>query len=452
MRPSPVDLRAEPDWNDHQQVDLALRIASGAWGGRARLLLRAPAAQLAQARALSLALLRRRFPLGALDQLPVAVLPLEVPPPASALPLALRPGAPGLADPAAVAAALPPAAPPGFVSEAGIDGAPNPQISVLVATFGRPIALVGLLDALAAQQGRGGAPSPDFEVILVDDGTAPPIHAQLELARWALPLRLLRQENAGPAAARNLGLAWVRAPIVLLLNDDAVPSPTLVADHLTAHAAAPVPAMQMGTFTLIPSRRRDQFAALVESTRLLFPQPLLPPGRCPGQVLCSGNASLPTAPLRAVGGFDPAIRAPGGEDTELGRRLEQVEGLGLVYDPGLVCGHDHLLSCAGLAARKRHLGRTVVYLAERFGDLGMLLPGGPPVDELFDLRLERGIKRLNLDMDAVADTLDAACAAERETGSAPIPAARFGALVDDLSEAAYLGGLLEGRRARAARR
>ena len=55
-------------------------------------------------------------------------------------------------------------------------------------------------------------------------------------------------------------------------------------------------------------------------------------------------------------------------------------------------------------------------------------------------------------MDAVADTLDAACAAERETGSAPIPAGRFGALVDDLSEAAYLGGLLEGRRARAARR
>jgi hypothetical protein len=82
----------------------------------------------------------------------------------------------------------------------------------------------------------------------------------------------------------------------------------------------------------------------------------------------------------------------------------------------------------------------------------MLLPGGPPVDELFDLRLERAIKRLNLDTDSVAATLDAACAAERETGSTPIPAARFGARVDDLSEAAYLGGLLEGRRARVARR
>lgn len=452
MPPVPLDLRAEPDWNNHQQVDLALRIASGGWGGRARLLLRAPAAQLAQARALTAALLRRRFPLGALDQLPVAILPLEAPAPPAALPLALRPGAPGLADPAAVAAALPSAPPPGLVAEAGMDGAPEPQISVLVATFGRPVALVGLLDALAAQRGRDGAPAPDFEVILVDDGTEPPIHQQLELGRWPLSLRLLRQNNAGPAAARNLGLAWVRAPLVLLLNDDAVPAPTLVADHLAAHAAAPAPAMQMGTFTLIPTRRRDHFAELVETTRLLFPQPLLPPGRCPGQVLCSGNASLPTAPLRAVGGFDPAIRAPGGEDTELGRRLEQVEGVGLVYDPALVCGHDHLLSCAGLAARKRHLGRTVVYLSERFGDLGMLLPGGPPVDELFDLRLERGLKRLNLDVDAVAAELDAACAAERETGIAPIPAARFGALVDDLSEAAYLGGLLEGRRARGQRR
>ena len=452
MPPRVPDLYVQPEWNDVHQVDRALRIASAAWGRRARLLLQAPASTLVQARSLTTALLRRRFPLGALDQLSVGVLPAEAPLPPGALPLALRHGAPGFDCPEALAAVLPRFTPPGLVwSRIDPVDAP-PVISVLIATHGRPRALLGLLDALAAQVGRDGGLPPTFEVLLVDDGSAPPVADGLQNDRWQLPLRLLQQQNAGPAAARNLGLQWARAPLLLLLNDDAVPSPTLLADHVAAHASEAAPTMWMGAFGLVPAQRADRFAALVESTRLLFPQPCLPPGRWPGQVLCSGNASLPTAALRAVGGFDPNIRAPGGEDTELGRRLEQVEGVGLRFDPRLACGHDHHLTCAGLAARKTHLGQTVVYLADRFGDPSMLLPGGPPVDALFDLKLERTLKRLQVDIGALAATLDASCAAERAGGPALIPPARFDALVDDLSEAAYITGLLAGRRARAAAR
>ena len=41
-------------------------------------------------------------------------------------------------------------------------------------------ALLGLLDRLAAQTGRDGGPPPDFEVLLVDDGTDPPALGALD--------------------------------------------------------------------------------------------------------------------------------------------------------------------------------------------------------------------------------------------------------------------------------
>jgi glycosyltransferase involved in cell wall biosynthesis len=59
----------------------------------------------------------------------------------------------------------------------------------------------------------------DFEVVLVDDG------GDDDLAGWASTLRdhrvrVVRQENAGVAAARNLGIAEARGELVAFLDSD----------------------------------------------------------------------------------------------------------------------------------------------------------------------------------------------------------------------------------------
>lgn len=59
----------------------------------------------------------------------------------------------------------------------------------------------------------------DFEVVLVDDG------GDDDLAGWAATLgdervRVVRQDNAGVAAARNLGIAEARGELVALLDSD----------------------------------------------------------------------------------------------------------------------------------------------------------------------------------------------------------------------------------------
>ena len=58
----------------------------------------------------------------------------------------------------------------------------------------------------------------NWEIIVVDDGSEPPV----ELLSDALEerVRLCRQANAGPAAARRLGIAHAKGDIVCFLDDD----------------------------------------------------------------------------------------------------------------------------------------------------------------------------------------------------------------------------------------
>jgi GT2 family glycosyltransferase len=90
-----------------------------------------------------------------------------------------------------------------------------------VPTRDRPIDLERLLRALARQRTERS-----FEVIVVDDGSEPPVDSA---SRDGLPAtRLLRRDGGGPAAARNAGAAAARGTYVLFTDDDTEPAPTWV--------------------------------------------------------------------------------------------------------------------------------------------------------------------------------------------------------------------------------
>jgi GT2 family glycosyltransferase len=90
--------------------------------------------------------------------------------------------------------------------------------SVVIPTKDRPLELMRCLRALAEQQ-----TSTRFEVIVVDDGSSPPIRpAELELLPNA---RLIQSGGVGPAAARNRGIHAAQAPFILFTDDDTAPSP-----------------------------------------------------------------------------------------------------------------------------------------------------------------------------------------------------------------------------------
>lgn len=63
----------------------------------------------------------------------------------------------------------------------------------------------------------------DFEVIVVDDGSPRSIGEMPELQNPSFTLRIFRQENAGPAVARNTGAAQARGEFLAFTDDDCVP-------------------------------------------------------------------------------------------------------------------------------------------------------------------------------------------------------------------------------------
>jgi glycosyltransferase involved in cell wall biosynthesis len=107
----------------------------------------------------------------------------------------------------------------------------TPEVSVVVPTWNRAHLLRESLVSLLGQEGAA------LEVILVDDGSTDGTAALVETLGDDR-IRYLRREHAGIAAARNAGIAAVRAPYVAFHDSDDVALPGRLAvplEHLRAH-------------------------------------------------------------------------------------------------------------------------------------------------------------------------------------------------------------------------
>lgn len=88
-----------------------------------------------------------------------------------------------------------------------------PRVSVIVPLYNKARHVRRALDSIAAQTFR------DFELIVVDDGSTDG-GAELVESYTDARTRLIRQENAGPGAARNRGVAEAVGEIVAFLDAD----------------------------------------------------------------------------------------------------------------------------------------------------------------------------------------------------------------------------------------
>ena len=96
-----------------------------------------------------------------------------------------------------------------------------PAISVIVPVYNRAAALRRLLAALSHQALSKQA----FEVLVCDDGSSNDIASVVqEYQQQRLKIRHIRQTNRGPAAARNLGIAAARAPLLAFTDSDCEPA------------------------------------------------------------------------------------------------------------------------------------------------------------------------------------------------------------------------------------
>jgi serine acetyltransferase/GT2 family glycosyltransferase len=190
-------------------------------------------------------------------------------------------------------------------------------VSVVIATYNRQDLLRRLLEQLDDQT----IPQARYEVIAVDDGSKEDTRALLADVKTRYAHRIERQENSGPAVARQRGVDLARGKIVVFLDDDMQVKPTFLEAHLRHHAddrtvvlgrlrpdakIAEMPLFER-FYARVLKQQGDDFASGKEPVR--------------GHNLYTGNVSMARELFVEVGGFDPQFRAL--EDEELGIRLEK---------------------------------------------------------------------------------------------------------------------------------
>jgi glycosyltransferase involved in cell wall biosynthesis len=89
-----------------------------------------------------------------------------------------------------------------------------PKISVVIPTYNNAALLGETLQGVAAQSFK------DFELIVVDDGSTDESAAVVNA--YNRGVRYVRQENAGPAAARNSGVSLARGEFIAFCDHDDV--------------------------------------------------------------------------------------------------------------------------------------------------------------------------------------------------------------------------------------
>lgn len=227
----------------------------------------------------------------------------------------------------------------------------DPVCTAIIPTYNRRDTLLACLEHLEAST----VGAERLQVVIVDDGSSDGSLDAVAARTWRFAeLVPIAQRNAGPATARNRGLAAARAPLTLFINDDTLVAPDDIEVHLDEHLGKDK-VMVLGTFDFIPEFAATPLGTLLATTPHLFYFCLLEPGdECTADFAATCNLSMPTADARRVG-FDETFRGPAGEDVEFALRLAD-EGWHVKYQPEARSQHDHWLTVAGLKRSVRVRG------------------------------------------------------------------------------------------------
>ncbi len=229
---------------------------------------------------------------------------------------------------------------------------PSAKLSLVIATHNRKAILQKAIEAYGRQTAR----QEILDVLVVDDGSTDGTAELVSECAPAspIPLRCLCQENKGAAAARNLGIREARGEIVLFADDDVVPAPDMVEEHLAWHKKHPDPNFAvLGYVDWAPEMNPTPFMRWLSHAGPYFGYGYLSPG---GEATVGNfytcNVSLKLAFLRRTGFFDERFHGYGMEDNEFGYRLFK-NGMRLLYNPGAVGYHWRHITFADARRRLR---------------------------------------------------------------------------------------------------
>ena len=185
----------------------------------------------------------------------------------------------------------------------------------------------------------------DYEIIVVDDGST---DQTAEIAN-SMRVRVIHQDNAGPAAARNVGADAAYGDILAFTDADCVPSPEWL-HYITLPFQDPQVIGTKGTYRTNQSKFVPRFVQqeYEYKYRRMSRQESI-------DFIDTYSAAYRRKVFLENGGFESAFAVPSVEDQELSFRLAR-KGYRLVFAPKAVVYHQHDKGMREYIRRKLGIG------------------------------------------------------------------------------------------------
>ena len=225
-----------------------------------------------------------------------------------------------------------------------LQGAPVP-VAIIVPTYNRPARLAQCLAHLAMLEGG------PYRTIVIDDGGGSPLGDVIHPYRgW---LELVRQENGGPASARNTGArAAEGAGLLAFLDDDCCPR----ADWIVRIAATQNNVANRLVGGRVDNALSDNVCSSASQALCSYLYEYYLDSGSDLAFFTSNNLCCRRADFLARGGFDESFPIPAGEDRDFGIRWQEAGGE-LVYNEDAVVEHAHHLTLRGFWRQHSNYGK-----------------------------------------------------------------------------------------------
>jgi GT2 family glycosyltransferase len=249
------------------------------------------------------------------------------------------------------------------------------RFSIVIPTYQRSGILGLTLKGLALQE-----EAPEFEVIVVDDGSRDETPSRVTRLQsdFPVPLHYLFQPNRKQGAARNLGARSAVGDRLLFLGDDIVPSPRFLKEHEACrmlHRDDPR-IVVIGYTTWPESFRRTRFLDYIGEQGWQFGFSLIDDAdNVPFNFFYTSNLSVSRRFFLESGGFDEDFQEYGWEDMELSLRLQD-RGMRLVYAPKAKAFHHHPTDLKSFIRRQKQVGRSAWNFFLKHPEMGKFLNVG----------------------------------------------------------------------------
>ena len=255
---------------------------------------------------------------------------------------------------------------------------PWPKVSVVVCAYNAAATLDECLQSLGALE------YPDYEVVVIDDGSTDGTHAVAE----KYPVRCIRVPNGGLSKARNLGIEAAAGEIVAFIDSDAYADPQwlyYVVCGLEEHGAVAV-----GGPNLSPPQ--DGFVAQCVDQSPGNPTCVLVDNER-AEHIPGCNMAYRKAAFRLAGHFDTQHRAAG-DDVDLCWRVLLTDET-IAYHPTALVWHHRRPTVGGYLRQQKGYGFAEAHLQKRypgrFNFFGYPVWGGGVYDSVHSHLRQQGL-------------------------------------------------------------